>query len=325
MDAKKPFIFELLLIIAGLCFGYIPIISALMRDNSASSIEQVLIRAVISALFGMIVIITVFKKRRREIINCLSSKVQISYIIQAFILNAMIIVYVIAISIKTPAGEAALLVQVHPIFTLLISYLWLKESLNREKIISLGLAMIGIFILLRPWALDTFFSHFIGDILSISNGLFYSFYIIIGRKARTERAHISPMVSISWVLIWVLIIYIPLLVFLSLLPLPKEIITFSPAIYFNFNIFVLGILLGLFGSVLPYSLIMISSRHVESSKSAILLLGEPLGAIIFGFLILNETILFEYILGGFVLIAAIIIITNYSGTKITEPKVSSQT
>ena len=51
---------------------------------------------------------------------------------------------------------------------------------------------------------------------------------------------------------------------------------------------------------------MISSRYVESSRSAILLLGEPLGAIVFGLLILNEPITIYYIIGGGLLMFAII-------------------
>ena len=85
------------------------------------------------------------------------------------------------------------------------------------------------------------------------------------------------------------------------------------------EILILGILLTLFGSIIPYSLIMFSSsRNVESSKQGILLLGDPIGALILGYLLLSEAITFWYVAGGTLLLIAIILILMFS--EKTNPK-----
>ncbi len=301
---------EILLIIAGLSFGNIPIINVILRNNNVSTIEQVFIRAVIGAIFSILVIIITFQfGSRKEIANALTKNNQFFYAIQGLILNIMIMVYFISIALDTPVGEAALLVQIHPLLTLILGALILKEKFSQEKIISLVIAFFGIFILIRPWEFSSFLTHIVGDFFAMLNGIFYSIYLIVGRLSRNNRLQISPLVSISFVLIWALITFIPILFFMTILPIDPLINTFSFSIYNSLFVMALGIALGLFGSVLPYGLIMIASRYVESSRSAILLLGEPLGAIIFGLLILGEPITIYYVIGGGMLLFAIIYLT----------------
>ena len=305
---------EILLILAGLSFGNIPIISAILRDNNVSTIEQVMIRAFIAFIFAIVVLI--FAKKS-ELKFAFSKINQLYYFVQGLILNIMIIVYFISIGLDTPVGEAALLVQIHPILTLILGALLLKERVSKQKVLSLVLALLGLFILIRPWEWNSFLTHAIGDFFALSNGIFYSFYLIIGRFAKNHRLDISPLVSISFVLIWMFITFLPLALLFTILPLPSFINSFSFSVYNSFLIISLGIALGLFGSVLPYGLIMIASRYVESSRSAILLLGEPLGAIILGSIILNEPVTIYYLFGGGLLLGAIIFLT-LSGAKPTS-------
>lgn len=305
---------EVFLIIAGLSFGNIPIISAILRNNNVSTIEQVLMRAIIGCGFGLIVLFFSYAYKKPEVLLSFSVTNQFYYFIQGLLLNFMIIVYFIAIALDTPVGEAALLVQVQPLLTLLLGALFLKEYLTKEKVISLLLAFLGLFILIRPWELHAFLVHIVGDIFALSNGILYSLYLIIGRFSNKYRNHISPLISISFVLCYMFITFLPLVFVFQILPVDPIINSFSFSVYNSIFIIELGILLGLFGSVLPYGLIMIASKHVESSKSAILVLGEPLGAIIFGFLILGEPITIFYIIGGALLLGAIVFLT-LTGTK----------
>lgn len=306
--------YEILFILAGLSFGNTPILSALLRNQNVSSLEQVFIRSLIASIFGFAVIISFYINKKFQIIDSLSFTNQFYYIFQAILLNLMILVYFIAISLDTPAGEAALLVQIHPILTIILGALLLHEKIEKNRIISLIIALFGILILIRPWEANAFFTHIVGDIFAMLNGVFYSFYLIVGRHAKDKRMSISPLLSIAFVLVWAFIMYIPMLLILTNLPLPAVINSFSFSVYSTSFIIIIGILLGLLGSVLPYGLIMIGSRHVESSRQAILVLGEPLGAIIFGFLILSEPITVFYILGGGLIIFAVIYLA-ISGSK----------
>lgn len=316
MNISKFNYYEILLIIAGFSFGYIPIISTILKDNNVSTLEQVFIRALIGGIFGFFVIIfKFFLSNKSEILNALSKENQFFYAIQGLILNIMFNFYFISIVLGTPAGEAALLVQDQPLLTLILSVIILKENFSSEKIFSLIVALFGIIILLRPWQYQTFFNTFIGNFFALITGLGYSIYLIVGRFTKDNRRTISPLVSISFVLLWVFINFIPILIIMMFLPLNHLINSFSLTAYNSVFILMMGVFLGLFGSVLPYGLIMISSKHVESSRSAILLLGQPLGAVIFGLLILGEPITIYYIIGGSLLLFAIIYLISIGSMK----------
>lgn len=311
MPKSNEFKAEIVLIIAGLSFGNTPILSAILRDNNVSALEQVFIRAVIGSLFGIIVIIFTFQfLNRDEIHHALTKNNQFFYAIQGLILTIMIMVYFISIALDTPVGEAALLVQIHPLLTLVLGALILKEKFTKEKIISLFIAFTGLFILIRPWEFNSFLTHIVGDVFAMLNGVFYSFYLIVGRLSKDHRLKVSPLTSIGFVLIWVLIIFLPILFIMTLLPLNPIISSFSLSVYNSVFVLEMGILLGLLGSVVPYGLIMIGSRYVESSRTAILVLGEPLGAIVLGLLILGQPITIYYIFGGGLLLFAIIYLTT---------------
>ncbi len=317
MEKTNEFKAEIILIIAGLSFGNTPILSAILRDASVSTVEQVFIRSLMGSLFGIVVILLTFHSAKKiEINHALSKNNQFFYAIQGIILNFMIIVYFISIALETPVGEAALLVQVHPLLTLVLGALILKEKFTKEKIISLVIAFTGIFILIRPWEFNSFFSHIVGDIFAMLNGVFYSFYLIVGRLAKDHRLKVSPLVSISFVLVYSFITFIPMMLLFTFLPPNPLITSFSFMTYNSSFVLGMGVLLGLLGSVVPYGLIMIGSRYVESSRSAILLLGEPLGAIVFGLLILGEPITLYYILGGGILLFAIIYLAQ-QGSKVS--------
>jgi drug/metabolite transporter (DMT)-like permease len=299
----------LLTIIAGISIGTVPIISAFLRDNNFLTLEQMMLRLFYGAIISSGIIIF-FLLKQSDSQSSFKYKVQIGYFIQGFILCYQIYVYSGAIVIGTPVGEVALLVQIHPIVTLLIGWLFLNELITKEKGLAVALAIFGVIILAQPWTWTNVFSHWLGDILALFNGIFYGFYIIFGRKFHTTRKNIPFMVSISWVLIWTFINSIILLVIVNLLPAPEPFKLFRIEKIITIDGFIFGIIFAMLGSFIPYSLIMLTSSVVESSKASILLLGEAISAIILGYVFLNEPITVNYIIGGLILFLAIIVIVD---------------
>ncbi|MFW9853722.1 MAG: DMT family transporter [Candidatus Thorarchaeota archaeon] len=294
-------------VLAGFTFGSIPVFSALLRDIGASSVEQTFIRLFIGAIWGGSFLLISLIRNRGIVFTSL--QYQIPYIIQGFLFTLSIVAYLSAIALKTPIGEAALLVQVHPFVTLLLGTLLLKERMTRSKLLALGLAFTGIVVLTRPWEWDSFLSSFGGDLLAVFNGSVYALYLLVGAYTSESRRNIPPALSISWVLIWGFIASLPLLLLQFLLPLPPELSTFSINTLLSIDFLVLGIGLAFFGSILPYGLIMLSnSFNVEASRQSILLLGEPISAILLGLVFLSEPITPWYLFGGFALISSIVLV-----------------
>ncbi|MFX1512902.1 MAG: DMT family transporter [Promethearchaeota archaeon] len=295
-------------ILAGLSFGAIPVISASMRDLGASSLEQSFLRLFVGLFIGLGVIITFYRRDSYDSSLNTSYFLHKTYSLQGLLLALMVVAYLSSIALKTPVGEAALFIQIHPFITLILASIFLEEEITRSKIIALLVALIGLLLLTSPWNWDSFLSSSFGDLLAATTGFLYSLYLLVSRYSAKERSQISPIQSIAWILCWSFLIGLPILFFLTFFPLPVEFVAFSSDTVLTTKIIVLGIFLALFGSIIPYSLILFSSKYIESSNASILLLNEPIGAIILAAILLNEEIRFSYILGGITLLAAIFLL-----------------
>ncbi len=307
-------------IFGGLSFGTIPILSAILRDNNVSSLEQSSIRLFFGAAIGIIFILVFFLFRRKELRQSLNLSTQRPYLVQGFFLALMIVLYLSSISLGTPAGEAALLIQIHPIITLVLGSRFLGEKITKAKLISILLALVGIILLTEPWNWESFLQSIVGDLLMILLGILYAAYLLVNRWGTKYTEQISPTISIGWVLIWAFIIGVPLLLLLSLFPLSPQIISFSIQNIIVPKVIGYGFLLAFFGSLVTYGLIMVASKYIESSIVSILVLSEPIGAIILGAIVLEEPITLFYVLGGIAIIiaATVIFLTSRFKEKKTE-------
>ena len=297
----------LVTIAAGLSFGFIPIIVALLRDLDVSILEQTFLRLFFGGITGFLGLLGYIRWKREKFNLAIRKEVQKTYIWQGLFFTVAIMVYIGSIILDTPVGEAALLIQVHPLITLILGALLLNEIVDRRKIYSLVLGFMGLILLTRPWEWKEFFSSFLGDLLATLNGVLYAIYLVIGASSVKVRAKIPPSLSIFWVLVWGFVWGIMIILILYLLPFNSDFLSFSLQNLTLTPILVLGVFLAILGSVLPYGLLMLSNKYeIESSIQSILLLGEPIAAVILGYLVLTEPITSWYLIGGFFLLLAII-------------------
>jgi len=140
------------LIIAGLSFGAVPTISAILRDSNVSSIEQSFIRLLIGGIAGFSLVLFYSKNNIESFRKSITTSIQKTYIVQGIIISLSLNFYLASIALGTPAGEAALLLQIQPLVAIILGFTLLKESITKSKIISLSLALCGIFTLIKPWA-----------------------------------------------------------------------------------------------------------------------------------------------------------------------------
>ncbi len=296
-------------ILAGLSFGGIPIIVALLRDAGTSFTEQAFLRLFLGGMAGVLILLLYLIQRKDNFRASLTKNAQQSYIWQGLVFTIAIIVYIGSIILETPVGEAALLIQIHPLITLILGALLLKEEINQRKIVAIIFAFLGMIILTQPWEWQFFLTTIVGDLLASLNGIFYAIYLLIGAYSVQIRSKIPFYVSISWILFWGFIWGITIFIFLRMLPLPSAMFVFSSENILNPYILSLGLLLAILGSIIPYGLIMLSNKfEIESSTQSILLLGEPIAAAILGFLFLSEPITIWYIVGGVPMLVGMVII-----------------
>ena len=312
---------------AGLLFGFVPIVSAKLRDEQVSSLEQTLLRLTFAFVFSAILLGYYWTKTPQGFYQSLALQLQKVYLIQGLLMTLMVLSYLSSIALDTPAGEAALLVQVQPFVTLFFAWLILHEKVTVQKIGAVVVAMIGLILLTQPWEWNSFLSSLTGDLLAMANGTFYSIYILVGRGVAPERKKIPHLLSIAWILVWSMIIGIPLIWLFNLLPLDASLVAISVTRLLAPAILFLGFLLAVVASVLPYGLLMVSAKHVESSRASILLLGEPIGAILFGWMLLHEVVTIWYALGALLLLVAIVLVVSgpEQNASLSEIQSRSQT
>jgi SpoVK/Ycf46/Vps4 family AAA+-type ATPase len=275
---------------------------------NASSLEQTLIRLTVGAIIGFFFIIRRYSQNLEDISRSMHIDLQKSYFLQGLLFSTMVFAYLSSIALETPAGEAALLIQIHPIFTLILGWGLLGDSISKPKIGAVILAFIGVGLITQPWESESFLSSLVGDFLAALNGFFYAFYLLVARGTAKSREGIPSFLSTSWILVYGLLTGIPLLFVFSSLPIPDEIGAFRIEMIIQLEIIVLGALLAFFGGIISYGLITLSNKYdIESSSQSILVLGEPLAAIVLGAWILLEPITIWYLTGGAILLIAIII------------------
>jgi drug/metabolite transporter (DMT)-like permease len=313
---SKEFSAQFAAVLAGLSFGVVPIFSAFLRDLDVSSIEQSFIRLIIGSIAGMIVVAFFSKSGKLGFETSLQRPFQKVFIFQGILVALSLNFYLASIVLETPVGEAALLCQIHPLVTFLFAWFLLKESITKNKIISLILALCGIIFLTQPWQWTSFLSSFTGSMLALLSGVGYSMYLIVGSYSVTKNANISPLLSIAWILFWAFVMWIPILLLAQALNLPSEITNFDLMTYTSLRNLLFGIGLGTIGNIIPFGLIMYATNRIESSRISILLLSEPIGAMVLGSIFLEEAITILYILGGFFVLTAVILIISQSQERV---------
>jgi len=320
MMKREDISVHLAVLLAGLAFGTVPIFSVFLRNSHVSSIEQSFIRLILGSLAGIGFILIHAKRNRISFQKSQTLSVQKTYVAQGLLLATSLNCYLASLVVGTPVGETSLLANMHPIVTLILAWIFLQESFDKKKIVSLLFALCGLIFITEPWDWTSFLSSIIGDILALLAGISYAVYIIIGKISVPKRNDIAPSLSLGWVLIWGFIMWLPFLFATQLASFPSEISSFDLLTYTSIQNVIWGLGLGILGNIVPFGLIMFSTSRLESSKISIMLLIEPIGVIVLGAIILQEEITLWYIIGGFFLILAIILIMSKTNKKKNHEK-----
>lgn len=169
---------------------------------------------------------------------------------------------------RIPLGIAVALEFIGPLSVAIFSskrkmdYLWVL------------LAATGIYLLLPNTSTNGSLDPW-GILLALTAGAFWAFYIIFGKKAGSE---LKGEVAASMGMFVAAIIILP---FGLLMDGEKM---------FNVNALPLALMVGAFGSALPYSLEMFALKKIDAKTFGVLMSLEPALASLMGFLFLSESL-----------------------------------
>jgi drug/metabolite transporter (DMT)-like permease len=168
------FIGATLIVLSAAAFATLPILSRYAYAEGLDVLSLMALRFSLSA----VVLLALLALRRERLphggtLVRLIGMGAIGYVGQAF-------AYLTALKYASP-GLVALLLYLYPVFVAGLSVIWLREPLNRLKILALGMALAGLALTVGPEG-----GRATGILLAIAAAVIYSFYILVGTKVMQQ-------------------------------------------------------------------------------------------------------------------------------------------
>jgi drug/metabolite transporter (DMT)-like permease len=198
-----------------------------------------------------------------------------------------------------PIATSVVLVNSHPLFVVVASYLFLGERPTRRMIVGTGAGLAGMLVISHE-ALGKFDVALLGDALAVLGALAVVGYFVIGRKVRSRASllgYTTPLYAICslFLLGW-------------LLAERDRLYPYGPVAW--------GYLaaLAIIPTILGHTIFNWALKHVPPSGVSVTFLGEPLVASGLAFLFFGERPPVWTLVGG-VLVLGGIYLTTYAGGK----------
>lgn len=174
--------------------------------------------------------------------------------------------------LSTSIANAAFIQKTMAIWVMIASTLYLHEKITKRKILSTGIALVGLAFLLQ---LNTF-TFATGDILALLSSFFLAGFILNGRQLKNTSEYTTTFFQLSVA---------------GIVMLPFMLFTFASNSVENlWMTIVLLLFLGIVNTALTQRLFILGLRYVEASKASIITYVEPVSSSLFAFLYYGEQI-----------------------------------
>jgi drug/metabolite transporter, DME family len=202
---------------------------------------------------------------------------------------------------------AVILLYTAPAFVVVLSYLFLKESMDSMKIISVIGTLIGCILIVGINLKETPSMTLVGILTGLGAGFGYALYTIFGKFALLKY---RPFTVTFYTF---LVASIPLLVFTDLFE--------KGSILYSKEVILYGVGLGLFPTVLAYLFYTKGLEKMESSKASIIATVEPVAATLLSVFLFKEDFgVLQFIGTAFILLSVILINLPKTVFKIDNKK-----
>ena len=215
----------------------------------------------------------------------------------SFIYAVVLISFVIATK-TTTAANAIFLQATAPIYVLIFEPILTKTKYERINVITVGVCVLGM-ILFFVGKLEP--GHLEGNLVALISGITFAAFFL-GMKRNDQQYQQS---SIFWGNIIVALVCIPFLASL-------ELMTFSDVWMVSF--------LGVFQIALAYAFFASGLRRVIAVEASIISMVEPVLNPVWVFLGYGETPSLTAVIGGLIILGAIIIRSVITGAPIIKQK-----
>lgn len=191
-----------------------------------------------------------------------------------------------------PAGLVVILLYLYPAFVTILTAIFLKKPVTTFNIVALLLSFIGIVFIV---GLNSGKGQILGILLAILTALLFAIYLVLSHKSIIKAGALSA----------------------------TTVLTFSAGIVFGGIVAVKGVefpvtmagwvyavAVALIPTVLAFLTLFAGLKRIEPPNAAIILTMEPVIAVVLAAVILGETITPVKILGGMMILSAVILLAR---------------
>jgi drug/metabolite transporter (DMT)-like permease len=274
----------LLIITSAISFGAMPIFARLAYASGADPITVLFLRFTLAAMvMTLIMIVTKTAFPRGLILLELILLGAIGYVGES-------LAYFMALTMAS-AGLVALLLYIYPALVTALSAIFLKEHLTPAKLVALFLALSGTALTIRI----TSGGSMLGILLGIAAAVDYAIYILLGSRI-VRRS--SPLGSTTVIIISTASVYTGIIAIRGA--------TF-PA---TSNGWMAIIAIALISTVLAFTTFFAGLKRIGPTDASTLSTFEPIVAVILAAIVLGESISPVELLGGVLILAAVVVLTR---------------
>ncbi|WP_440945027.1 DMT family transporter [Methanosarcina sp. T3] len=201
----------------------------------------------------------------------------------------------------TNVSMSVLLLYTAPLYVLLIAPVILKEKISTKNLVALTLSLIGVVVVVGPANLVSGAAgsdYLYGILMGLFSGFFYACIIMTSRYLRDEYSGLEQLFLSTGV---TLVILLPFMLQVSSAVLLDNL----PVLLF------LGVMITSLGSILYFT----GLEHVKAQNASIISLLEPVSAIFFAYLILNDPVSRATLFGCVLILASSLLMGLESESK----------
>jgi drug/metabolite transporter (DMT)-like permease len=275
------FVGIVLIIISAAAFGTLGILGRFAYAQGLDTLSIMALRFSLAALV-LLAMLAIRGERlpRGATLLRLIGMGAVGYVGQAF-------AYLTALKFASP-GLVALLLYLYPVFVVVLSVIFNRETINRVKVFALGLAVMGVALTVGPAGGQT-----AGILLAMCAAVIYSVYILVGTKVMQQVSAIQS----STVIFFSAGVTSGLLMMVNGAHLPKSGTGWA----------VIAAIVAI-ATVVPVVTFLAGLRRIGATNAAMLSTLEPVVTVLLSALLLGEILKPVTMLGGGLILAAVIIL-----------------
>lgn len=201
---------------------------------------------------------------------------------------------------RLPASRAALIIALNPAITIAISAVVLKERLGARRWLGVGVALLGVAIVVSRGDFTSFATGGVGmgELMMFAAVVSWALYTLLGRKV---MGGLTPLAATNYAALWGTLL-------LGLMAAP-HFDTLHPT-HFDVSMVMSLLYLGVFGTALAFVWYYTSVKKLGASVTSIFNNLVPVFGVAISVLVLGEPLLVSMLVGGAVTIAGVMMVSR---------------